>query len=234
MLIEPRSHPAMSLVLQNFAKNLSDEWNILILHGNFNIDYVNNIINTELLEYKSRIRTINLNVDNLSATEYNRLFKSETLYQYIHTETFLIFQTDTLIIEKNKEMINEFLEYDYVGAPWGETYLPEFGIHEYNAVGNGGLSLRKKSKMLEILEKNKESELFKKMNEDTCFSFQKNVEVNKPDFEKAKRFSVETIFSEKAFGIHCPWRWLSNENMTYLINMDKNILKLMEENSIIK
>jgi hypothetical protein len=234
VLIEPRSHPAMSLVLQNFAKNLSDEWNILILHGNFNIDYVNNIINTELLEYKSRIRTINLNVDNLSATEYNRLFKSETLYEYIHTETFLIFQTDTLIIEKNKEMINEFLEYDYVGAPWGETYLPEFGIHEYNAVGNGGLSLRKKSKMLEILEKNKESELFKKMNEDTCFSFQKNVEVNKPDFEKAKRFSVETIFSEKAFGIHCPWRWLSNENMTYLINMDKNILKLMEENSIIK
>ena len=115
--------------------------------------------------------------------------KSENFYQYIQTETFLIFQTDTLIIEKYKETINEFLEYDYVGAPWSETYLPEFGIHEYNAIGNGGLSLRKKSKMLEILEKNKDTELFKKMNEDTCFSFQKNVEMKKPDFEKAKLLS---------------------------------------------
>ena len=233
VLIEPRCHPAMLLVLENFAKNLSDEWNILILHGNLNEEYTKNIINNDLQEYKSRITTINLHVDNLTTTEYNRLFKSETLYQYIPTETFLIFQTDTLIIEKNKEMINEFLEYDYVGAPWCETYLPEFSIHEYNAVGNGGLSLRKKSKMLEILEKNKESELFKKMNEDTCFSFQKNVQVNKPDFDKAKRFSIESIFSEKSFGIHCPWRWLSNENMTYLINMDKNILKLMECNNVI-
>jgi hypothetical protein len=220
--------------LQNFAKNLSDEWNILILHGNLNIEYVNNIINNDLHEYKSRITTKNLNIDNLKIEEYNDLLKSEYFYQYIPTETFLIFQTDTLIIEKYKEMINEYLEYDYVGAPWSETYLPEFGIHEYNAVGNGGLSLRKKSKMLEIIKKNKETELFKKMNEDICFSLQKNIEVKKPDFEKAKQFSIETIFSEKSFGIHSPWRWLSNEHMRYLINMDKNILKLIQQNSITK
>jgi len=232
VLIEPRSHHVMSLVLHNFAKNLSDEWNILILHGNLNIEYVNNIITNELQEHKSRITTKNLHTDNLKTEEYNDLLKSEYFYQYIPTETFLIFQTDTLIIEKYKEMINEFLEYDYVGAPWSETYLPEFGLHEYNAVGNGGLSLRKKSKMLEILEKNKETELFKKMNEDICFSLQKNVEVKKPGFEKSKQFSIETIFSEKSFGIHCPWRWLSKEHMDYLINVDENILKLMEENSI--
>ena len=85
---------------------------------------------------------------------------------------------------------------------------------------------------MEILEKNKETELFKKMNEDICFSLQKNVEVKKPGFEKSKQFSIETIFSEKSFGIHCPWRWLSKEHMDYLINVDENILKLMEENSI--
>jgi hypothetical protein len=232
VLIEPRCHPAMSLVLHNFAKNLSDEWDILILHGNLNTEYVNNIIANELQEHKSRITTINLHVDNLKTEEYNDLLKSEHFYHYILTETFLIFQTDTLIIEKYKEMINDFLEYDYVGAPWSETYLPEFGIHQHNAVGNGGLSLRKKSKMLEILEKNKETELFKKMNEDICFSLQKNVEVKKPGFEKSKQFSIETIFSEKSFGIHCPWRWLSKEHMDYLINVDENILKLMEENSI--
>lgn len=66
------------------------------------------------------------------------------LYENIPTETFLIFQTDTLINPKYKDLIYEFIDYDYVGAPWISN----------GDVGNGGLSLRKKSKMIEIIKKN--------------------------------------------------------------------------------
>jgi hypothetical protein len=55
----------------------------------------------------------------------------------------LIFQLDTLLSEQYKNNIYNFLDYDYVGAPWAFNHK----------VGNGGLSLRKKSKMLEILNK---------------------------------------------------------------------------------
>jgi hypothetical protein len=44
---------------------------------------------------------------------------------------------DTIICSNNKEKINDFLEYDYVGAHFKWIN---------NRIGNGGLSLRKKVK----------------------------------------------------------------------------------------
>ena len=77
IIIEPRSHKALQLVLTNFLENLSDEWNIIIMHGNNNITYIDNIINNNLTQYKNRIKMINLNIDNLSIKEYNNLLLSE-------------------------------------------------------------------------------------------------------------------------------------------------------------
>jgi hypothetical protein len=51
VIIEPRQHKALSFVLRNFLENLSNEWNIIVFHGNLNIDYVNNIIVNDKLEY---------------------------------------------------------------------------------------------------------------------------------------------------------------------------------------
>lgn len=228
VIIEPRCHPALSFVLNNFLTNLSPDWNVIIMHGTKNIDFVNNIIHTDLCEHASRITMINLNVENLNhVSEYNKLLLNEWFYQQIPTETFLVFQTDTIILERNRHSINDYLQYDYVGAPWKEVYLPEYGIHEYNVSGNGGLSLRKKSKMLEIIDKNKDNKMFEILNEDICISTVKNVVLYKPDFEKAKRFSVETIYSEESFGIHCPWRWLSVEELKEMIHKDKSVLDLI-------
>ena len=67
-------------------------------------------------------------------------------------------------------------------------------------VGNGGLSLRKKSKMLEILNKypthHKDGWL---INEDVFFSVHAQ---NKPTAEEAKNFSIEGLYNDKAFGVH--------------------------------
>ena len=46
IIIEPREHPALSFVLDNFIHNLSDEWNFIIFHGNLNLSFINNIIET--------------------------------------------------------------------------------------------------------------------------------------------------------------------------------------------
>jgi hypothetical protein len=224
VIIEPRSHPALEFVLNNFTTNLNDDWGFIIFHGNLNYNYIINII-TKIPNYNIRIKLINLNVDNLTIEMYNNLLKNINLYENIPTETFLIFQTDTLINPKYKDLIYEFIDYDYVGAPW---------ISNGN-VGNGGLSLRKKSKMIEIIKKKKyyleiNGRTFElnrdtyepniNLNEDIYFSLNQiflktnienikgnfiiyhDVELNKPDFETAKRFSCETILSEIYFGIH--------------------------------
>ena len=141
IIIEPRRHPALEFVLINFLENLNNEWNIIIYYGNNNIDFLKNIIDTKLNKYINRITTINLNVNNLTLQDYNNLMINTQFINSIPTEIFLIFQTDSMICDTNKDLIYNFLEYDYVGAPWSE-----------GGVGNGGLSLRRKSKILEIIK----------------------------------------------------------------------------------
>ena len=141
---------------------------------------------------------------------------------------FLIFQTDSLISKQYSKLIYNFIEYDYVGAPWTN-----------GMVGNGGLSLRRTNKMKEILNntsyyyiKDNNEEL---MNEDIFFSNNEEVffktdyiketnnnidknnfinnNVYKPSLEEAKFFSVETIYNEMSFGIHKPWLYLNDNEL---------------------
>jgi hypothetical protein len=109
------------------------------------------------------------------------------------TETLLIFQSDTIIFPKHKDLINKFLEYHYVGAPWPNKWPAP--------LGNGGLSLRKKSKMLEIIQKNP----YRGQPEDVYFSTPRNVTLYTPTYEEALTFSVENVFSAISFGCHQPW-----------------------------
>ena len=48
IIVEPREHPALEFVLNNFLSTLSDEWNIIVFHGNKNIDFLKKIIENNL------------------------------------------------------------------------------------------------------------------------------------------------------------------------------------------
>jgi hypothetical protein len=215
IIVEPRKHNALSFVLNNFLENLSDEWKIIIFHGNLNKQFTQNIINNS--RYKLRIQMINLNVDNLTIREYNHLFMNDkSFYDKIPTETFLVFQIDTMIFPKYKHNINFFLKYDYVGAPWS------FNLRNDENVGNGGLSLRKKSKMLEIMDK----DLNKNYNEDEYFSCTNSVSLYKPSFEDAKKFSIEMVFSDESFGCHKPWNYNDNKKLIKIYPYIKELIQL--------
>lgn len=197
VIVEPRKHPALSFVLQNFATYLPPNWKILIFHGNQNKDFVQDILQTLPPRF---LKPIELNVDNLTIEQYNAILMSSAFYKCIPTETLLIFQTDTIILEPH--LLDSFLPYDYVGAPW-----PSGGV------GNGGLSLRKKSKMITIAQ----TVIPFGVNEDMYFSMQTIVPLNKPTFEEAKQFAVETVFYEQPFGIHAPWKYLPLDELRILI-----------------
>ena len=211
IIVEPRKHKALSFVLDNFASNLDESWDIVILHGTQNKSFVEKIVNTTLKKNKHRITLHNLNVENLTLEDYNNLLTSKDFYSYINTETFLVFQTDTVICEEYKDDINKFLQYDYVGAP------------NENWVGNGGLSLRKKSKMLEILNKHKRPA---DMNEDVFFT-KYGEHLNIPDINTAKSFSTEVLYNENSFGVHKPWLYLNKSEMDSKQSKCKALKKLV-------
>jgi hypothetical protein len=193
VIVEPRKHKALKFVLHNFLTNLSDDWSIIIFHGTENMEYVKDIL-TSLPDHVGRVTLVNLNVSNLTREEYSRLLTTKEFHNKIPTEMFLIFQTDTIIFHKNKHLINNFLNYDYVGAPW----LPWCQVGPYQ-VGNGGLSLRKKSKMLQIIE----TVPYHGQPEDIYFCG--TGLLHTPSFEEAKTFAIENIFNPISFGCHQPW-----------------------------
>lgn len=80
----------------------------------------------------------------LDYRQYNE-FVAMSLWKYINTDYCLIFQNDGYIIDGSK-WTDEFLNYDYIGAPWR---IPEDNAYktptgELVRVGNGGFSLRSK------------------------------------------------------------------------------------------
>ncbi len=86
-----------------------------------------------------------------SVISYSALLLSKAFYQrFIDYEYMLVYQTDAFVFE---DRLQEFcnLDYDYIGAPV-EKANP-FWYFIGGRVGNGGLSLRKISSALRMLEK---------------------------------------------------------------------------------
>jgi hypothetical protein len=76
----------------------------------------------------------------------------------LNGEKILIYQSDSLIFNSN---INDFLHYDYIGTP----FINNSVILAKNPVGNGGLSLRSKKAMLDVLDNSKFDRKYSKIAE---------------------------------------------------------------------
>ena len=83
-------------------------------------------------------------IPDVSSKEKYDEFMMEKLNDFVETEYVLIIQYDGHILNPNA-WDEEYLNYDYIGAPWGHGELS-------NKVGNGGFSLRSK-KLLEECSK---------------------------------------------------------------------------------
>lgn len=117
---------------------------------------------------------------------YNKMCCNKNFYKlFKNYEYILIYQTDCWVFE---DRIDEFIKlgYDWYGAPWP---------HHHDSVGNGGLSLRKVSKMIEITSENKFNGDSVEGAEDTWFCQNKGNELNICDLENACNFSMENITS---------------------------------------
>lgn len=84
------------------------------------------------------------NMSTGSQEEISRFLTTLWLYEVVlqPAEHLLIFQTDSILCANSRQTLNDFLEYDWVGAPWNPS--GRFG-------GNGGLSLRKVSTIIDVL-----------------------------------------------------------------------------------
>jgi hypothetical protein len=136
--------------------------------------------------------------------------------QLAPAEHLLLFQADSVICSNSNQKVEDFFQYDFVGAPVDEERGLGMGY-------NGGLSLRSRSKMLEITntydwqtERHGDHSQGNVDYEDQWFS-KKLRELppgpdgspgaNLPSTEVAKKFSVETMWYDRPLGYHQPNVW---------------------------
>lgn len=84
-----------------------------------------------------------VNCEPLNYEQYNH-FVVYRLHEYVDTDFILLAQNDGYVVNPDKWR-DEFLSYDYVGAPWPMPY-DDYSFRDSDGdlyrVGNGGFSLR--------------------------------------------------------------------------------------------
>lgn len=151
-----------------------------------------------------------------NSAEYSRFIVQE-LHAFVTTPFCLIVQADGFVLNPER-WLPEFLNYDYIGAPWQKTTAQRLGgdyvIHDISAanrVGNGGFSLR--SHKLLTLCKEINYDIFGSLPEDfiICRIIREHLESSGIRFaplELAARFSLEQPIEEApyhyqySFGFH--------------------------------
>jgi hypothetical protein len=175
-------------------------------------------------------------IDNLPIPMYNALLKGKDFWNGIEHENIVIFQTDVIFMHAGADLMADFAaNYDYIGAPWwnidpfnGVLVKPENKTkisgrivdHAFvcetgpDCVGNGGLSYRKKSAMLRIIDELGESDLAH-TNEDVFFAVGcKRLGLRVPKRSDAMKYSIEMCLptdlpSDRpwSMGVHRAWAY---------------------------
>jgi hypothetical protein len=141
VLIEFRIFPHVETVIRNLITQLGPSWCHSVVCGQMNETYMR----TMCSQISSEIKIHVLDIENCTINRYNNLFYNPWFWKLFSGEKLLIYQEDTFVFH-NK--INDFLTYDYIGAPWSRINKAAGLPHQ----GNGGFSLRNRKLMIHILE----------------------------------------------------------------------------------
>lgn len=195
-IVETRQIPLRNIVRRHM-EFLPKDWELVVFTGEKDA-----FAKAELVGFNARF--IKIHVEHLTASLYNKLLTSLDFWNVLNYDRVLIFQHDSGLL---REGIDEFLEYDFIGAPLKHIKYPAL---------NGGLSLRNPKKMIEVIQKLKYNETIHG-NEDMYFCNHMKV----APIEAARKFSCETIYQLGTLGYHAIEKWLTKEQIINIKNQKK-------------
>lgn len=208
----------LGYTLTNFASNLGPAWPILILH---NEEVSQHLRRNKIVRLQKRhgiLRTASLesngfpSLSSANSSSYSKLISSTRFWSALRARHVLIFQTDSVLCSMSPWSVEDFLRYDYIGAPWIDQW---YGMN----IGNGGLSLRKTKTMIRITKSVKFNDT---ENEDIYFArgiydlAKRDHSIVIPPVHVAARFAYEAgkLPRVTSFGVH----------KTPLIEVDKEAI----------
>lgn len=146
LLIENRPLPLLAPLMLHFISVVPPDWRFRFMGSPESVDFVNQsiAIREQVNLGKLDLTYIPSNMSTAGQEMISRFLTNEWIYETVlhPAEWLLVFQTDSILCANSRLTLNDFLEYDWIGAPWKPE--SQWG-------GNGGLSLRRVSTMLDVL-----------------------------------------------------------------------------------
>ncbi|KAI8634893.1 hypothetical protein F5Y19DRAFT_469943 [Xylariaceae sp. FL1651] len=146
LLIENRALPSLAPLLLHFVAVVPPDWRFRFMGSQDSVASLNrsHAVRAQVAAGKLDLTLIPSNMSTNGQEMISRFLTSLWLYETVlrPAEWLLVFQTDSILCANSRRNLNDYLDYDWVGAPWDPN--GRFG-------GNGGLSLRRVSSIIEVL-----------------------------------------------------------------------------------
>ncbi|KAH9210057.1 hypothetical protein DL95DRAFT_343646 [Leptodontidium sp. 2 PMI_412] len=201
-LVETRPLPHLPALFAHMTNLVPPEWRFRFMGSPEAIEYMRSSPFIARLEAAGKIiiTAIPGNYSVAGRQEISQMFTDPYLYTHhlAPAEHLLVFQPDSIICAKSPKTVNDFLEWDYIGAPWGPE--SKFG-------GNGGLSLRRVSRILMVLERERREMGHIQMEDEWLSNRLVGLEgARMANASVSKTFSVEAnVWDESPMGYHVGW-----------------------------
>jgi hypothetical protein len=231
LLIENRPSPHLIPLLLHFTAVIPRDWRVNFMGSDESLAWVkqSTAVQNQVDAGKMDLTHIPRNM-SVAGTEQISVFLTNLwVYETLlaPAEWLLVFQTDSMLCGNTEQSLNDWLEYDWVGAPWS---LRDKGG------GNGGLSLRKVSSIIEILKH--QVRLPKSDPEDVWLSnrLSQRIGAKVANGTQENAFSGEMIWSERPMGYHLggsgkilhSGSWGTPEKREYIYQWCPEIKMIME------
>ena len=147
LLVEDRPLPHLVPLILQFISIFPSDWPLLFMGSNVSISAITRSASARnyITSGKLLLTNIPSNMSTSNQEMISRFFTTSWVYESLlaPAEWLLVFQTDSIFCANSVSAVEDFLEYHWVGAPW--EIEKQWG-------GNGGLSLRRVSRILEVLK----------------------------------------------------------------------------------
>lgn len=199
----------LSLTVSNVAGVLGPDWPITIFYTE---SASASVIHDKLVSRLVRSGRVSLfplsrlGFDELphgNVGSYSKLMTAASFWDTVHADRVLVFQTDSVLCSLSPYTVDDFVQYDYIGAPFAIRWA---NFPDWLESGNGGLSLRNVTLMRRIIDRYP----YKGEAEDFYFASaihdmqERGEPVKTAPLDVARMFAYESgaVPSNMTFGVH--------------------------------
>ncbi|KAJ4423779.1 hypothetical protein N0V82_001517 [Gnomoniopsis sp. IMI 355080] len=200
IIIESENIPNLIPIMLHFVSVLGPSWGMTLftLQDRW-IEPLSPAFQRHLASGHIEVRFLPKDSELTSSQAVSRFLTSPWLWEQVsQAKRVLLFQTDSVLCSKSQVAVEDYFQYDFVGAPIDPVYGQGY---------NGGLSIRNPRLFLQVTREVDYASSGQEFEDQFFYAELKKRGAEMPQEEVAKTFAVETIYYETPLGYHQPQRW---------------------------